>query len=1157
MLKTIFDSMEDHISRKGDVAIQGLKGSYLPFLASRWVYEKRGPLLVVLPTLNEAETFLQDLRFFTGPHKKCLLFPQWEVLPYENLSPHPDIISTRLSTLYSLISSHVDVVVVPVQALMQKIIPKALLSGSLDYLIAGEETAFEAFTSRLSGSGYARVAQVEERAEFSVRGGIVDLFGAGMESPVRIEFLADEVESIRHFDLETQRSIDRQIEDVIILPATEAFIDPASRKDIAGKIRDRAKEVEIPRSRIAEIIQKIEEGISFQGMEFFCPDFYAELSSLTDYIGDNFTVIKVDGEELSARARDFEELYAEGYGHSIEHQWPFPPPNSMYLTAGQLMDDLSKRPVISAGGLHLGKSEALRLDIENNFELKSMISWKGKADNPLAPLARQLDEWRDEGLKIFFSAHTIGQGERLAELLRHYGLNLKLRDSSPEMSASAGDLLLYVGELSAGFRDRANRLVLIAEEEIFGERHRHRGPLKKGSGLNLSTFNQLKIDDYVVHLDHGIGLYRGLKKVEAGGQAGDYLELEYFAGDKVFVPVDRLGLVQRYAGGDNSSARLDRLGGNSWEKAKKKVKKAVCDIAKELMEIQAARQVMEGFAYSKADEVYGEFEASFEYEETMDQKSAIDDVLSDMESKRPLDRLVCGDVGYGKTEVAVRAAFKAAMDGRQTAVLVPTTILAHQHQQTFTDRFKGYPIVVERLTRFCGGKRQEEVIERLKDGKVDVVVGTHRLLQKDVDFNNLGLVVIDEEQRFGVSHKEKLKKMRKTVDVLTLTATPIPRTLNMAMAGIRDLSIISSPPEGRLAIRTQLAKFDEETVRDAVLRELRRGGQVFFVHNRVQDIENIAIRVRAIVPEAKVAIGHGQMGEKALEEVMLDFYEGRSNLLVCTTIIESGLDIPAANTIIINNAQNFGLGQLYQLRGRVGRSKHRAYAYLMIPGEAVLTKDARKRLQAIQEMTELSSGFQLASYDLEIRGAGNLLGAEQSGNIEAVGFDLFTDLLEQEVAALKGERRRDAIDPEITFPFQAFIPEDYVLDTAQRLNLYKRLSALGDEDMLSEMRPELLDRFGPIPQPAVNFLALISLKILLRNGRIKEATVSKKSLSLLVDSESRVDVAKVLALVTENPKKYTVSPDMRFKLIFDSPNWLKGLEEGKKILKGLIECGSF
>jgi transcription-repair coupling factor (superfamily II helicase) len=613
-----------------------------------------------------------------------------------------------------------------------------------------------------------------------------------------------------------------------------------------------------------------------------------------------------------------------------------------------------------------------------------------------------------------------------------------------------------------------------------------------------------------------------------------------------------LNLVQRFAGSGDKSLSLDKLGGRSWEKVKGKVKKAVTDLALELLEIQAARKVMDGFAYSKGGETFKEFEASFEYEETPDQRAAIDDIIEDMESSQPLDRLVCGDVGYGKTEVAVRASFKAVMDGRQVVVLVPTTILAQQHHQTFEDRFKGYPVIIERLSRFCSKAKQKDVLEKLQDGKVDILIGTHRLLQKDVVFKNLGLIIIDEEQRFGVSHKEKLKKIKKVVDVLTLTATPIPRTLNMAMVGIRDLSIISSPPEGRLAIKNYLGKFDEETVRDAVMRELRRGGQVFFVHNRVQDIENVAARIKAIVPEANIAIGHGQMGEHALEEVMIDFYEGKTNLLLCTTIIESGLDIPSANTIIINNAQNMGLGQLYQLRGRVGRSKHRAYAYFLFPGEALLTKDARKRFQAIQEMTELSSGFHLASYDMEIRGAGNLLGAEQSGNIEAVGFDLFTSMLEKAVADLKGEGLKDEIEPEIKFPYPAFIPGEYVTDTSQRLTLYKRFSSLGDEEDLKEMRVELLDRFGPIPREAIYFIALISFKILLKQGMIKEAAVSEKSMSLLFHEKAEINVDKLLLLIKESPKKYSVSPDMRFKIMLSSDDVLKGLEEGKNILKGLI-----
>jgi transcription-repair coupling factor (superfamily II helicase) len=695
-------------------------------------------------------------------------------------------------------------------------------------------------------------------------------------------------------------------------------------------------------------------------------------------------------------------------------------------------------------------------------------------------------------------------------------------------------------------------MVLIAEEDIFGTRHKRRGTLRKSADLQLKSFSQLKAEDHIVHVDHGIGLYKGLTKLEAGGTSGDYLELEYLGGDKVFLPVDRLNLVQRYAGGEKGTARLDKLGGSTWERVKKKVKKAVADMAEELMEIYAAREVMEGVACQAQGEELREFEASFEYEETPDQRDAIDEVLSDLRKSRPMDRLICGDVGYGKTEVAIRASFVTAMEGRQVAVLVPTTILAQQHYQTFLDRMKGYPVVVEKLTRFCSAAKQKDVLKRLAEGTVDVIIGTHKLLQKDVRLPNVGLIVIDEEQRFGVAHKEKLKKIRKTVDVLTLTATPIPRTLHMSMMGIRDLSIISSPPEGRLAIKTYVTKFDEEVVREAVLREFRRGGQVFFVHNRVQDIENIAARVKEIVPEAKIAIGHGQMGEKELEQVMIDFDEGVCNLLLCTTIVESGLDIPNANTIIINDAQNMGLSQLYQLRGRVGRSRHRAYAYLMIPAQSILTKEARKRLQAIQEMRELGAGFQLASYDLEIRGAGNIVGAEQSGNIDAVGFELFSSMLEKAVTALKEGVLKEEIEPEITLPCPSFIPEEYVQDTNQRLNLYKRFSSLSDERELDEMKPELLDRFGPVPEMLKNFMELISLKILLKKCMIKEAVIGEKSATFLFHEHTQINVDSILSLVNESPKKYAISPDMRLKMSGTSGGWFKVLQSAKKILKGLL-----
>lgn len=1142
----------DQISPGSKTAVRGIKGSYLSCLVADLVRAGRGPFLVVTGTSLEAETFLKDIRFFLNNRAKALSYPSWEILPYENLSPHPDITGERLATLHALLTSSVDVVVVPVSSLMQRVIPMKLLHEMVDYIIAGEEISFNDFVDGMINRGYARVGQVDERGEFSVRGGIVDLFGPDMASPFRIEFFGDEIVSIRSFDLESQRSMDAPVEDLVILPASEVFLSPNRAEAVAGKIRMRSKRMGIPRGRLNEILQGFDEGIYFLGVESFLPDFFDETSTFFDYLPKETTLVKVDEMELKAQSHEFEKVVAEGYEKAINHLWPFPEPEKLYLESEEVIRRMDALPSISAGGAIPGESKVVVTSLESNGDIRAELVAAGKSGSPLAPLARRISEWSEEGMKVYFAAHTRGQAERLVELLMPYEIRLRISETGCDLFGDHEALTISLGELSAGFRDLDNRLVLITEEEIFGERHKRRGTIKKASDMKFTSFSQLHADDYIVHVDHGIGIFRGLKKVAAGGMEADYLELEYLDGDRVFLPVDRLNLVQRFAACEGKTVRLDKLGGRSWEKVKGKVRKAVADLAQELLEIHAAREIMDGFAYSKGGEPFREFEASFEYEETPDQQAAIDDVIKDMESSRPLDRLVCGDVGYGKTEVAVRAAFTAVMDGRQVAVLVPTTILAEQHHQTFEDRFKGYPVIIERLSRFCGKAKQKDVLKRLKEGAVDILIGTHRLLQKDVSFKNLGLIVIDEEQRFGVTHKEKLKKMRKVVDVLTLTATPIPRTLNMAMMGIRDLSIISSPPEGRLAIKNYLGKFDEETVRDAVLRELRRSGQVFFVHNRVQDIENVAARIKAIVPEASIAIGHGQMGENELENVMLDFYEGKTNLLLCTTIIESGLDIPSANTIIINNAQNMGLGQLYQLRGRVGRSNHRAYAYFLFPGEALLTKDARKRFQAIQEMTELGSGFHLATYDMEIRGAGNLLGAEQSGNIEAVGFELFSTMLEKAVADLKGKVLKDEIEPEIKFPFPAFIPEDYVSDTSQRLTLYKRFSSLNDEEDLKEMRVELLDRFGPLPREVINFVALISFKILLKKGMVKEASVSEKSMTLTFHEKSDVDIDKLLSLIKECPKKYTISPDMRFKIMLSSHDLIKGLEEGKNILKGLI-----
>lgn len=1135
----------------------GLKGSSLACLLARNIEAGAGPFLIIAPSSAEAEKLLGDLRFFLGEKKSVHFFPHWEVLPYETLSPHPAIVSERIKTLYALATEDVQAVITTVPSVMQRVMPKSVITDMPDYLVAGEEIPFDRFLERLVERGYARTLHVEEMGEFSVRGGIVDVFGPAMNFPVRIEFFGDEVESIREFSPENQKSTGVELEELIILPAGEVYLNLQKKKELTRVIRIRGIESGVPREPVEEILASIREGIPFQGMEFFLPDFYPECASFFDYLPEKTVIVRLDNEELLSKAGEFEKSFTEGYEKSRAKGWPFPEPERLYYKEEFFRKKLDQSPSLLAGGVSIGETEAVTIDIENNHDIRALVSSAQKGKSPLEPLVSKINEWRSDGISLFLAAHTRGQAERLSDLLKSHGLCTIIRENPPDFREAGEAIPLYTGDLSAGFKDLGGRFILITEEDIFGERHKRRGRLKKAGDLRIASFGQLKGGDYIVHVDHGIGVYRGLNKLEAGGTIGDYLELEYLGGDKVFLPVDRLNLVQRYAAADNEVPRLDKLGGASWEKVKKRVKKAVTEMAGELLEIHAAREVMKGHAYAVDSEEFSEFEASFEYEETTDQKNAIDDVIADMKSRRPMDRLVCGDVGYGKTEVAVRAAFVAAMEGRQAAVLVPTTLLAQQHYQTFCDRFKGYPIVVERLTRFCSAARQKEVVKRLEEGKVDLIIGTHRLLQKDVKFRNLGLVVIDEEQRFGVAHKEKLKKIRKTVDVLTLTATPIPRTLHMSMMGIRDLSIISSPPEGRLAIRTFVTNYDEEVIREAVMRELRRGGQVFFVHNKVQDIENVAASVREIVPEARIAIAHGQMHEHELEKVMLEFDEGEKNLLICTTIIESGLDIPNANTIVIHNAQSMGLAQLYQLRGRVGRSKHRAYAYLLVPTGLILTKEARKRLQAIQEMKELSSGFQLASYDLEIRGAGNIVGAEQSGNIEAVGFELFSSMLEKAVAELKGELLKEEIEPEIRFPCPAYLSEDYVADANQRLNLYKRFSSLSDEEELDEMKPELLDRFGPIPAEALNFIELISLKILLKQLMIREAVISEKALSFTFHEKAPVNVDKLLTLVNKSPSRYAITPDRRFKIRPSSGDWLEALREGKKVLKGLVECGNF
>ena len=1105
-----------------------LAGSSKAYLLSHWREKVRGPLLVIVPHLRNAEALFEDLRFFMNESEvPSFLFPQWETLPYDEIPPHPEIVRERVRVLFSLLNGEEGVIVSSVKALMQKVLAPVDLKESVFSLSVGEEVDRDRLINFLHEGGYTSARIVEERGDFSVRGAIIDLYTPFYEEPLRLEFDGDRLESIRRFETETQRSLPQgMMENAILLPARD-----------------------IPRDSSVQ-----------------------PLKTLLDYLKGNEIIFIEEGEEAEKEARAFSRLVEEHYEKALLKKRSVPPPETTYLSDEEASLCLERFQTVYLQGGPLAPSscqQVFSFEMETNEnlqrEMKAVLSVKTglHETSPFSILLKNLPHWQEKGMGVFIVSHTLGQAERLRDLLSQYGMEPRLEKAKRfkvALDQFVEGLVLLVGSLSSGFRNPREGWVILTEEEIFGERRRlPEGKVRTSipstswqrRGPTLSAYSELREDDFIVHIDYGIGRYRGLRHLKIWGVSNDYLLLEYQDGDKLYLPVDRLNLIQRYIGGDGKSPRLDKLGSHSWQRAKKRAKAAVSEMVKELLELYAARKVFEGFKFPPLDQFYKEFEATFEYEETPDQMQAIDEVMKDMDNPKPMDRLICGDVGYGKTEVAIRAAYRAVMSGKQVAILVPTTVLAQQHHQTFSERFKIYPVVIEVLSRFKSPREQKEILQRLKEGKVDIVIGTHRLFQKDVSFRDLGLVVIDEEHRFGVSHKEKLKQMRKLVDVITLTATPIPRTLQMAVSGIRDLSLIQTPPENRLSIRTFVIRYDDEVIRKAIQREFEREGQVFFVHHRVQNIHTLANHLKRLIPEASLAIAHGQMREKELEKVMLQFVRKEVNLLVCTSIIESGLDIPTANTILINHAERFGLADLYQIRGRVGRGSHQAYAYLIIPGDLTLSRDAMRRLRAIQELSELGSGFKLAIQDLEIRGAGNLLGPSQSGHIAAVGFELYTQLMEKAVRELKGEEVIEEITPEIHFHLPAFIPEVYVEDPGERLSLYRRLSLSRSDGELEMIREELIDRFGRIPKEVDHLLEVIKVKILLTRLSIKKFEETPSQFVLTFDESTRVSPQRVVDFVYQGEGKYRFTPDS--KLVIEG--WPDARQDpfgaAKKLLQAL------
>jgi len=1148
-----------------EVGISGLKGSSRSFLLSFLRQEIGKNFLIITPTFKEAKECYQELLFFSGgeeeqifgsaKQERIFLYPPGEEVPFESASRLPELTSQRLEVLHHLMRGNRAVTVVsPITALIQQIIPQAILEKNSRHLKVGEEVDREELASILFKSGYLKVGLVEERGDYSIRGSILDVFPPGYTTPLRIEFYGDVIESIRQFNTVSQRSFG-ELADIWIVPVREAILEEENFDQITKRIRKQSEQMMLPSTKREELIAALRRFQIIPEYERLLPYLYPHLDTLFDYLPQDSLIFLHDVEELKREQDHFLRKAEERYERCVEQASFSPSVSHFYLSAEQSSTLLHRFHTVyfNEVDFSLPHEDIVSFHTYSNEDIRKELINVTSTQGMLSPLVERIKDWQEEGNNILLICHSSSESQKLVQLLEEYSVAIKLlpeRHFDREGFLPYSDIVkIQVANFNRGFRFPLVSLIIITEEEIFGEKRRRLALPRVKSGYFISDFSDLKVGDFVVHTNHGVGTYRGLKRLEVGGECSDYLLIEYLENDKLYLPIDRIKLVQKYIGTDGYTPKIDRLGGTAWKKTKKRVKQSIREMAKELLDIYASRKLLKGFSFSHIDHYYREFEATFPYEETSDQLAAIEDVMRDMGEDKPMDRLICGDVGYGKTEVALRSSFRAAMDGKQVAILVPTTVLAQQHYQTFCERLKPYPIEVEMLSRFRNRTEQKRILQRLREGQIDIIIGTHRLIQRDVHFKDLGLVVIDEEQRFGVAHKERFKKVRKLVDVLTLTATPIPRTLYISLIGTRDMSVMNTPPEDRLAIKTFINRFDATVVREAIVRELRRGGQVFFVHDRVRSISAMAKFLGQLVPEARLAVAHGQMSERQLEKVMLSFVKREVNLLLSTTIIESGLDFPSANTIIINRADKLGLAQLYQLRGRVGRSKYRAYCYLLIPGESALSREAQDRLNAIFEFSELGSSFRLATRDLEIRGAGNILGTSQSGHITAVGLELYTQLMEETIKELKGEEITPEIDPEINLSLPAFIPEDYIVDVNQRLVVYKRLASCMDDHEVEEMREELTDRYGSLPVAVSNLLSVITFKNFLRKYLINEIDYNGREIILTFHPHAKGSLERILALIERDPQRCRFSPEMKLSIAHKARDWKEVMSEVKKLLK--------
>jgi transcription-repair coupling factor (superfamily II helicase) len=1116
-------------------------GSARALLVAEAAQSHSGLLVAVTRDTQRAHALEDELRIFAGT-LPVLHFPDWETLPYDVFSPHPEIVSQRIATLYQLPGVKRGVLVVSAATLMQRIAPRTHITGSGLMLSKGQKLDLAVEQRRLEASGYRHVPQVAEPGDFAVRGALIDIFPMGAAEPYRVELFDDEVESIRSFDPETQRS-QQQVEKVELLPAREFPVTDEAAKAFRSRLRERFP-IDVRR---CPLYQDMKEGVTPGGIEYYLPLFFEQTATLFDYLADD--AMFVLGEGTAEASEQFWLQTAERYdqrAHDIER--PVLPPGELYLSPEQLREQLNKRlrvEVVDSSHEHAvsaGTQPAPELPLNR------------KGEEPGTSLRHFIESYPG---RVLIAADSAGRREALLEQLATVGLKPQNIDGWQAFLGDTNRLAITIAQMEQGFALKKPAITVLTERELFGERVRTERRRRRGAARDPDTIirdlTELSIGSPIVHVDHGVGRYQGLVSMELGGMEGEFLIIEYAKGDKLYVPVAQLGLVSRYSGTAPELAPLHSLGGDAWERARKKAAEKVRDVAAELLAIYAQREARGGESMPIDRQLVEEFGSTFPFEETPDQLQAIDAVLGDLAAPRAMDRVICGDVGFGKTEVALRAAFAAATAGRQVAVLVPTTLLAQQHYRNFADRFADWPVRVDVLSRFRSTKEVTEALKRLADGQIDVIVGTHKLLQPDIKFKQLGLVIVDEEQRFGVRQKEQLKKLRAEVDLLTMTATPIPRTLNMAMSGLRDLSLIATPPAHRMAVRTFISAWEPALMREAFQRELQRGGQVYFLHNEVESIERTVREVQELVPDARVGIAHGQMPERELEQVMADFHRQRFNVLVCTTIIETGIDIPTANTIIINRADRFGLAQLHQLRGRVGRSHHRAYAYLIVPDRKAITADAEKRLEALASLEELGAGFTLATHDLEIRGAGELLGDEQSGQIQEIGFGLYTELLERAVRALKSGKVPDfdlssEHETEVELHLPALIPDDYLPDVHARLTLYKRIASARDAEALRELQVEMIDRFGLLPDAVKNLFAIASLKLMATPLGIRKLDFGANGGRVTFRDKPDIDPMAIIRLIQSHPRVYKLEGQDKLKVNLELPGASERIRTAEEIL---------